>query len=83
MVTGEVVKVAVEVLEPYISETMARSAIEAHCRKLGIAEGPISSEQLEQLLARLAGGLDIFVGREKSTALISEIRSALVARGDA
>jgi hypothetical protein len=74
----------VRVLGPYIGETMARSATEAHCRKLGIADGAsVSPDQLESLLGKLGGGLNIFLGRDKSKAAIVEVREALAARGGA
>ena len=79
MVTSEVVRVVVDILAPYIGDTMARSATEAHCRKLGIAGSVMSAEQVDQLLGKLAGGLNIFLGRDKSTVVISEVRNALTA----
>jgi hypothetical protein len=82
MSTSEVVKVMVQVMAPYIGETMARSAAEAHCHKLGIADGAISSEQIEALLTRLGSGLNIFLGREKSTSVIEQIRVALRGAGE-
>ncbi len=78
METGEAVKVIVDVMAPYIGDTMARSATEAHCRKLGISPGSsISAEQLESLLGKLTGGLNIFLGRDKAAAVIADVRSAL------
>jgi len=60
---------------------MARSATEAHCRKLGISPGSsISAEQLESLLGKLTGGLNIFLGRDKAAAVIADVRSALAER---
>jgi len=82
MTTRETVDSVVKVLGPYIGETMARSATEAHCQKLGIADGgAVSAEQLESLLGKLGGGLNIFLGRDKSKAAIGEVRDALTARG--
>ena len=75
------VGVMVQVMGPYIGETMARSAADAHCQKLGISGGQISPEQLEALLAKLGGGLNIFLGRDKSKSVIEEVRSALLAAG--
>ena len=82
MTTTEAVHVLVRVLAPHIGDTMARSAIEAHCQKLGIAGGSVSPEQIEALLGKLGGGLNIFVGRDKSTAVIAAARAALAAPGD-
>jgi len=80
MEMSEAVQVVTRVLGPYIGETMARSATEAHCQKLGIAPGAISSEQIEALLGKLSGGLNIFLGRDKAAAAIAEVRSALRSR---
>jgi hypothetical protein len=80
MTTTEAIEAVVKVLAPYIGDVMARSATEAHCLKLGIAGGTVSPEQLEALLGKLGGGLNIFLGRDKSAAVIAEARLALVAR---
>ena len=81
METSEAVQVIVDVMTPYIGHTMARSATEAHCQKLGIpTDSPLSSQQLESLLGKLSGGLNIFLGRDKAAAVIADVRSALVAR---
>ena len=79
MTVRETVDSVVKVLGPYIGETMARSATEAHCQKLGIQDGA-SSEELESLLGKLGGGLNIFLGRDKSKAAIGEVREVLLAR---
>jgi len=76
MTTSEAVDAMVKVMAPYIGDTMARSAIEAHCQKLGIA-ATVSRDQAEALLAKLGGGLNIFLGRDKSASVIAEARSAL------
>jgi hypothetical protein len=78
MTTSKAVEAVVKVLGPHIGDTMARSAAEAHCQKLGIAAaGMVQSDQLESLLGKLGGGLNIFLGREKSAAVIGEVRAAL------
>jgi hypothetical protein len=80
MTTTEAVDAVVKVLAPHIGETMARSATEAHCQKLGIAaSSPPRPDQLNALLGKLGGGLNIFLGRDKSGAVISEVRQALTA----
>lgn len=82
MTTTETLDAIVKALGPHIGDTMARSATEAHCQKLGIAAAsPIRPDQLEGLLAKLGGGLNIFLGREKSVAVIGELRRALAAQG--
>jgi len=78
MTTRETIDSVVKVLGPYIGETMARSATEAHCQKLGIADASaVSTEQLETLLGKLGGGLNIFLGRDKSKTAIGEVRDAI------
>jgi hypothetical protein len=80
MTTSEAVEVMAKVLGPYIGDTMARSATEAHCQKLGITADTVSHEQLEALLGKLGGGLNIFLGRDKSASVVAEARRALAAR---
>jgi hypothetical protein len=80
MTAGETVEAVVRVLGPHIGGTMARSAVEAHCQRLGIATGDaLSPAQLDSLLGKLGGGLNIFLGREKAAAAIDEVRRALTA----
>jgi len=77
---NEAVEAVVEVVSPYIGSTMARSATVAHCQKLGIAGGSVSAEQVESLLGKLGGGLNIFLGRDKSASVMADVRRALAAR---
>jgi hypothetical protein len=79
MTTTEAVEAVVKVMTPHIGGTMARSATEAHCQKLGIAGATVSHDQLEALLGKLGGGLNIFLGRDKSASVVAEARSALAA----
>jgi hypothetical protein len=81
MLTSEAVQVMVNVLAPYIGDTMARSAADAHCQKLGIAAGDLGPEQLDVLLAKIGSGLNIFLGRDKSAAVVGEVRRALADAG--
>lgn len=67
----------VAALTPYLGEHMARSAALAHCQKLGIAGPEASAEQIEELVDRLQRGLHVFIGREKSTAVMDGIRRTL------
>ena len=39
----------------------------------------MSPEQLEALLGKLGGGLNIFLGRDKSASVVAEARRALAA----
>ncbi len=63
----------VEILGPYVGRSMARAAVEAHASRMKIEGGWLSREQLDQLVDRLAQGLRIFVGREKSDNLARQI----------
>lgn len=64
-------------MAPYIGKTMAQSSIEMHCKKMGISSESMDGHQVEELLNRLALGLNIFIGRDKTVALVSEIRSGM------
>ena len=63
-------------ITPYIGKTMAQSSIDMHSKRVGI-DGTIDAGQLEELLRRLSLGLNIFIGRDKTTALVDEIRSGM------
>jgi hypothetical protein len=80
MSTDQALQTIVRVVGPYVGETMARSAAAAHCQKLGIA-AEVGSEQLEALVARLGSGLNIFLGRDKSARVVTELRQALKTGG--
>ena len=80
MTASETVEVVVKVMAPHVGETMARSATEAHCQKLGIAGSAVTSEQVDALLGKLGSGLNIFLGRDKSASVVAEARQALAAR---
>jgi hypothetical protein len=67
----------VEVLSPYLGATMAEASTRAQCEKLGIEGATLSDEQLEALLAKLKGGLVVFVGREQTAGIVEKIRGAL------
>jgi hypothetical protein len=79
---AEAVEVIVNVMAPYIGDTMARSAAQAHCLKLGVGE-TLSAAQASALLDRLGFGLNIFLGRDKSAAVLAETRRALERAGNA
>jgi hypothetical protein len=79
MTTSEAVEVVVKVMAPYVGNTMARSATESHCQKLGITGGAVSPEQMDALLGKLGGGLNIFLGRDKSASVVAQARLALAA----
>ena len=66
-----------DAIAPYIGRTMAQSSIEMHCKKIGISNGSIDRGQLDELLRQLSLGLNIFIGRDKTTLVLSEIRSGM------
>src|SRR6185503_7918887 len=75
--SGDPVKQIVAALTPYLGEHMARSAALAHCQKLGISGPDVSAEQIDKLVDRLQTGLYVFIGREKSAAVMAAIRQTL------
>jgi hypothetical protein len=77
MTTNDLVQTIVTVLAPFVGSTMARSATLAHCQKLGITGERVSAEQIEALLVKLGGGLNIFLGRDRSSAVIADVRRSL------
>ena len=80
--TGEVLEVIQASLSPYVGRLMASTAAAAHCRTLGIDGDWIDGAQLDQLLEKLKLGLIIFVGKDKTDAVIASIRRAVEALGD-
>lgn len=74
---GDPVEQIIAALTPYLGAHMARSAAQAHCQKLGIDGKEASAEQIEKLVDRLQTGLHVFIGREKSVAVMQGIRQAL------
>ena len=64
-------------ITPYIGTMMARSSIDMHCKRLGIAGEVIDRNQVDQLLLQLSLGLNIFIGRDKTEAVIQEIRGGM------
>jgi hypothetical protein len=81
--TRDVLLTIVRVVSPYLGETMARSAAQAHCQKLGIAGDRMQPSQAEALIGKVGAGLNVFVGREKSAAVVAELRRAIEAQAGA
>lgn len=75
--TSDVVLTIVRIVSPYLGETMARSAAQAHCQKLGISGERMEPTQAEALIGKVGSGLNVFVGREKSSAVVAELRRAI------
>jgi hypothetical protein len=78
--TSEVVLTIVRAVAPYLGETMARSAAQAHCQKLGISGDRMQPEQAEALIGKVSAGLNVFVGRDKSAAVTADLRRAIAAQ---
>jgi len=72
-----VLQTVADQLGPVLGPTMARSSIDIHCRNLKIDGPRISGEQLDALLHKLALGLNIFIGQEKTASVLERIESRL------
>ena len=81
--TRDVLLTIVRVVSPYLGETMARSAAQAHCQKLGIESDRMQAGEVEALITKMGAGLNVFVGREKSSAIVAELRRAIEGQGRA
>ena len=81
MQTSAVVDGIIEVLAPYLGETMARASTRGVCDKLGLRGDRMSAEEAEALVAKLASGLRVFVGREKAAQVVEEMRRSLNGSG--
>jgi hypothetical protein len=77
MKTDAVIESVVRVLSPYIGDSMAQASARAHCEKLGIRGAELDTAQAEALVTKIAHGLAVFVGREKSHRIVAEIRAAV------
>jgi hypothetical protein len=77
MQTSTILATIANAMAPYIGITMARSSIEMHCKNMGINGQSMDGRQIDELLNRLALGLNIFIGRDKTVSLVSEIRSGM------
>ena len=73
----QLLEVIEAVITPYVGEIMAQAATEVHCQKLGLVGSSLSSEQMEALLDRLAKGMAVFIGREKSAQVVADIRKRM------
>jgi len=72
----EVVDLVVANLSRYLGTTMAEASARMQCEKLGLG-ATVTEADIEALLSRLANGLHVFVGREKTDLALDEIRVAL------
>jgi hypothetical protein len=81
MSTQEVVDTIVRIVSPYLGETMTRASARAHCEKLGIAGDDATPGQVEALIGRFGAGLNIFIGREKTSQVVRELKKAVSLEG--
>lgn len=77
----EIVEACAAVLAPYMGPTLSGASLRGHCDKLGIGEDDVSAHQLDALLAAMRPGLHVFVGEEKTSAIIREMRRAIESIG--
>lgn len=63
-------------LVPYLGENMAHASVESTRERLAIG-AEISPAEVHELLTRLALGLNVFLGHNKATAIIAELRQQL------
>ena len=77
MEANPVVRMIATALTPYVGQMMARSSIESHCKRLGLDMSKLDGSELERLLHQIALGLNVFIGREKSEAVMRDIRSSV------
>ena len=75
--TGEVLRVIHQELSPYVGKLMASTAAAAHCRELGFHGAVLETREVDQLLQKLQLGLIIFLGRDKTEAVVKDMQSAI------
>ena len=80
--TGDVLQTIHAGLSPYVGKLMARTAAEAHCRELGFYGAALDPQQIETLLQKIRLGLVIFLGKEKTDAVVQEMQKAISRLGE-
>jgi hypothetical protein len=75
--TAEVLDSIAGVLSPYLGRMMARASAGAHCKDLQIDGDLVDRQKVDALVERLGKGLNLFLGRDKSTLVVEEMRRAL------
>jgi hypothetical protein len=75
--TKEVLDAINGILAPYVGGLMARTAASAHCRDLGIVGDAMGRTQIDALLSKLGLGLIIFLGKDKTAAVVETLRRAI------
>jgi hypothetical protein len=77
--TDHVLAELARVLSPYVGATMAEASTRVQSQKLGLTGPTLDREQADALVAKLGSGLTVFVGRQKSVAVVEEMRRTLAA----
>ena len=77
MDANPIVRMIATALAPYIGEMMARSSVESHCKRLGLDPKTIDRSKVDSLLHQIGLGLNVFIGRDKSEAVMRDIRASV------
>ena len=76
-----VVVVVVGAITPYVGATMAGASVRGFCTRLGLDVPVLDRAQVTRLLDALAPGLDVYVGKDKTTIIVREIWMTLDMQG--
>jgi hypothetical protein len=63
----------VEILGPFMGETMARASLRVYVNEIKINKGSFEPQYLDLLVLRLRTGLTAFAGKDKAQSLINDI----------
>lgn len=77
----QVLEILVRVLTPYLGAAMAGAAARGLCQKCAVNGENIARAQIERLIEDLAPGLHVYIGKEKTQAVVRQIWSAIDALG--
>jgi len=72
-----VIQTIATAITPYIGQMMARTSIDAHCKRLGLDAARLASADVDRLLQQIALGLNVFIGREKTEGVMRDIRASI------
>jgi len=70
-----------ETIGPFIGRHMAKASVQLQCQKLGIADGPITVQQLRSIVEGIGKGMFVLVGQEKTKDLLRQIERSLGIEG--
>lgn len=71
--TEQLVDKIIEILGPFMGESMARASLRVYVNEIKINEGSFEPHHLDMLVLRLRTGLTAFAGKEKAQRLINDI----------